>query len=435
MPEQEKKGRTGIVWISVVLALGLLLFVTPMGRMFLSMFFAMGHTKLVEAKLRKPEVYKPVARTLALYCQSDQNLIPPYLSYAWLPPELAQVRHGRCSIATNHALVEMGGGFYHFGYRLDVDSAASTSVTNVWQLALYREGSQDVHLTTLSLTATQHLDATQIEKLVLAGFEESLKHGDPDAYKGKVLVHLRFGNTSGAAETCKTWIYKQPERWLPHFTYAHVRCRQGDQERASAEFSSWVHARQNFAYCVYLALFHFREGRTNGALEAVRLVLKQPFVEPPDTDGNKFCLGHNAALMAYISGDYDLALALCDKMLRDPAPERWWRRKLLRLKAATSFLKGDRGQAADLMRQAESYADGNSFSGESMAKADKALRTAIEKNNTEFIKQFQNCVDELDSWFSPFETDETGIHGSGLKIPTPYPSSWKTDKMMPDARE
>ena len=64
---------------------------------------------------------------------------------------------------------------------------------------------------------------------------------------------------------------------------------------------------RKFAHCIYLALFDFREGRTDQALAGVRLALDQPFIEPMGTDGNKFYLGQNGALIAYLDGDYDLA--------------------------------------------------------------------------------------------------------------------------------
>jgi hypothetical protein len=190
-----------------------------------------------------------------------------------------------------------------------------------------------------------------------------------------------------------------------------------------------VQVHKNFAHCVYLALFHFREGRTNEALQAVRLTAQQPFVEPEGTDGNKFYLGQNAALIAYLSGNYELCLAMCDKMLSTTKSEKWWKRKILRIKAVARLMQADPGEALNLMREAELSAERDSFSADSTAKADTALRAAIETKDMVFIKQFENCVDEMDTWFSPFETDETGVHGADLNIPTPYPKSWTSNKM------
>jgi hypothetical protein len=70
-----------------------------------------------------------------------------------------------------------------------------------------------------------------------------------------------------------------------------------------------------------------------------------------------------------------------------------------------------------------------------MAKAGQALIEAIKNKNTEFIKDFRNWVDERDTWFSPFETDESDFHGSDLRVPTPYPALWKSDQMNPNASQ
>ena len=425
-----KKKRRTMVWVFLgAIVLAVLVF-NPIGCAFLSVFIGMGHIKATEAKLQKREVYEPVARRLALYCQSDRSLFPQNISYAWLPDELAKVSHGHCSIDADHASVEMGGGFYHFGYRLDLDQGASAPSTNVWQLYLYREGNKvDQHLMTLALASTQQVTAAEAEQMAAAGFDSSLKRGNK-AYRSKVMLKLRFGKTTEAAGVCKEWMQHEPNSWLPHFTYAHVRSRLGEVEPASNEFAEWVQSHKNFAHCIYLALFELREGRTNQALLGVRLALQQPFIEPEGTDGNKFYLGQNGALIAYLNGDYDLALAMCDRMLPDSQKDMWWKRKLLRLKAAVMLLKGDAMAAIENMRQAENSEDkGMTFSVDGMVESDKRLRAAIERRDLTYVTNPANWSDPLETWFSPFETDETGFHGGGLGIPTPYPQSWKTDKI------
>lgn len=48
---------------------------------------------------------------------------------------------------------------------------------------------------------------------------------------------------------------------------------------------------------------------------------------------------------------------------------------------------------------------------------------------------FRNWADEMETWYSPFETDESGWHGGDLNIPTPFPASWKTDLMNTNFQE
>ena len=137
---------------------------------------------------------------------------------------------------------------------------------------------------TLKLATAEHLTAADLEKLVGASFDQSIVAGS-GGYQGKVMLQLRFGQTAQAAATCEDWLKAKPDSWLAHFTYAHVQCRLGQAEPAAAQFSGWVNAHKNFAHCIYLALFDYREGRTNQAVQAVRLALDQPLVEPPGTEG------------------------------------------------------------------------------------------------------------------------------------------------------
>jgi len=289
--EPPRKKRKRKLWILLGLVILAVLIFNPISLIILSVVVARVHITMIEAKLQKPAVYEPVARTLATYCQSDQSLFPKILSYAWLPGEISHLGHPWCEVTTNSAFVELGGGFYHFGYKLELDEVASTPAkdvfqllgqngtastlgTNVWHLFLAREGSQDKPLMTLRLAATEHMTAADLEKLVGASFDQSIKEGS-GGYRSKVLLQLRFGQMAQAAATCVDWMKAKPDSWLARFTYAHVRCRLGETEPAATEFNEWVDTHKSFGNCIYLALFNYREGRTNQAVQAVQLALSR----------------------------------------------------------------------------------------------------------------------------------------------------------------
>jgi hypothetical protein len=414
-------------WIILLVIVVAVLILNPIGLMVIGVFVGMVGIKFTEAKLQKPAIYQPVAARLATYCQSDQNLFPEILSFAWLPPEVSHLGHPWCEVRTNFASVEFGGGFYHFGYALERNEAASTPATNVWELSLAREESPEIPLMTLRLASSQHYTAADLEKLVGASFNQTIENGKVGAYRSKIMLQLKFGQISEAAATCADWIKAEPDSWLPRFTCVHIQCRLGNTNSAS-EFSDWIHLHKDFPNCICLALFYYREGWTNQAVDAVRLALAQPLTES-DSTASKFYLGENGALIAFSAADYDLCQSVCDKMLADSDQQLWWRRKALRTRSAAVFMKGDKSAAIELMKQAENANAPDPFSHEPAANADKALLDAIQSNNTDFVKNFQNWVDGLESWFSPFETDESGFHGGNLKIATPYPSSWKSDEM------
>lgn len=449
-PEQPQKKRKRklkiILGVLGLIILAVLIF-NPISLMIFGFFLGTRQIRIIEGKLQKSDVYVPVAQRLAVYCQSDQSLFPKILSYAWLPEEISHLGQPWCEIATNFASVEMGGGFYHFGYTLELDEKASTPAknvwhlvgnnetgsvpaTNVWNLFLAHEGSTNKLLTTLRLAATQHVTAEDLEKLVGASFDQSIKEGN-GGYQSKVMLQLRYGQTTQAVETCVHWMKAKPDSWRARFTYAHVRCRLGETEPAAAQFNDWVDAHKNFGNYIYLALFNYREGLTNQAVNAVRMALGQPLVELPDEGASIFYLAQNGALIAYTGGDYDLCLSMCDKMLADSYRQNWWKRNAWRIKAAATCMKGDQTAAIDMMKQAQKANDPDPFSHEPRAKADQVLLDAIQKKDVENVRNIGNWSDELEKWYSPFETDESEFHGSDLRIPTPYPASWKSDYINP----
>jgi tetratricopeptide (TPR) repeat protein len=424
-PPKKKRKKAWIILAIIIIAL--LLF-NPISLMFFGIFTSMGLIKKTELKLQKPAIYQPVAERLATYCQSDTNLFPAILSFAWMPPEISHLGHPWGDISPDYASVEFGGGFYHFGYYLKRDTDASTIATNVWHLFLAREEQPLKPLTTFNLAASQHYTAADLEKLVGATFDESITSGKLGAYRSKVMLQLKFGQTSEAADTCREWIKAQPNSWLPRFTFAHVQCRLGQTNSAAVEFADWVQAHKDFSDCICLALFYYREGWTNQAVEAVRLALAQPLTEEDDT-ASKFYLAENGALIAFAGGDYDLAQSMCDKMLADSEKEKWWRREAFRTKAAAAFMKGDQPAAIELMKSAQNANENEPFSHAPNAKADQKLLDAIQNKNTELVRDLTNWIDSMEKWYSPFETDESGFHGGDLRIATPYPASWKSDEM------
>ena len=114
--------------------------------------------------LEEPKVAEVVALKLASFCQSlneGKELTSSELSM--IIPELSgtnEISYG--SATTNSAHLEMGGGFWHFGYKLNLDDRTSASTTNVWVLTLYSEGRADKELVRLPLAAGARFDTNKV---------------------------------------------------------------------------------------------------------------------------------------------------------------------------------------------------------------------------------------------------------------------------------
>jgi hypothetical protein len=114
--------------------------------------------------LEDPKVAEAVAQKLARFCQSlDTGKDIEASELSRIVPELSgtnEISYGM--VTTNSAYLEMGGGFWHFGYKLDLDVQNSTSATNIWVLTLYSERSSDKKLVRVPLSAGQRLDTNEV---------------------------------------------------------------------------------------------------------------------------------------------------------------------------------------------------------------------------------------------------------------------------------
>lgn len=393
--------KRGPIIIVVIVALVLL---APIGWPFLWVFGSLMFIKVDEAYLKRPSVYEPVGETLALYCQSDSNLVPERINYAWFPHPLRKKRRGCGYISEKAAGVEMGGGFYHYGYRVVLDESASDATTNVWSLYFHSEGARDKQLLTLKLPSSRRLSSDELLEKVLGGFDERLakKPRDIEAYKGKVQLLLRHGKVAEARGACREWTKRMPNHWLPRLTYAHVSSRLGETDAAGEELAGWVSKHENFAHYIYLVLFNMREGREQASTDAIQKALDQPFVEPRGSQGNKFYLGHNAAVFAYMEGDYNLCLAMCNKMLADKRKEESMRRRIFKIKAATQLMLGSQKLALESLDSIPKTERATWGVTERDRQTYETFVSAIRQNRKEYVRRYQNWRDELWEWFCPY---------------------------------
>jgi tetratricopeptide (TPR) repeat protein len=315
----------------------------------------------------------------------------------------------------------MGGGFHHFGYRLVHDEAASDSTTNAWSLCFYSEGAKGKHLSTVKLPSLKKLSAHELLEKVTAGYDEQLvrKPRDIDAYKGKVELLLGFGKVSEAREACREWMERMPNYWLPKLTYAHVLSRLGESDAAAEELAGWVSKHKNFAHYIYLFLFSMREGRKERAIDAIRKALDQPFIEPRGSQGNKFYLGHNGAVFAFMQGEYRLCLAMCEKMLSDERREDYWRGAILKLKSAAHLMLGSQQAALQALDDVPTTEGATWGVTDKDRQANETFVSAIRDNRGEYIRDYRNWKDEFRDWFCPYN-----VRGACLL----YSEEWNKSK-------
>jgi hypothetical protein len=118
-----------------------------------------------EIYLKRSEVYSPVGQVLALYCQSDQKLLPEILDKTWFPAaQVGRFRHCWGTVNPSEASLEFGGGLHHFGYRLTLDAQKSLPGTKLWHLFFYSDDMPDMPLQTIIMPSLQRIPDDQILK-------------------------------------------------------------------------------------------------------------------------------------------------------------------------------------------------------------------------------------------------------------------------------
>jgi tetratricopeptide (TPR) repeat protein len=289
---------------------------------------------------------------------------------------------------------------------------------------MYSESSAERHLTTIQLPSSDKLSPEEMLARAIVGYDRRLA-SEPDAegaWEGKALLLQRFGKTSEAVAVCNDWIDRQPAYWRPRFLTAHLRSRVGNFDDAGADFSKWVESNQNFPHFIYLFLFNLREGNDEAALAAVGRASEQPFLEPPKCSGNKFYLGHNAAVFAFAQEDYTLCIAMCDKMLVDERREVYWRQKILVLKAAAHVMLGEEQPARDAVAAIPNPARFGITAND--ASRHRRFLEAIKCADTDFLRDYTNWKNEGVDWFSPVDMYDSLLYRSGGP-PLLYREDWR----------
>ena len=277
-----------------------------------------------EQFLQDPKVYEPVGKKLALYWQSDRSLFPDTLEPEWLPSELSPIGHGWGDLFDTGAFLEFGGGFYHFGYDLTLDRAASTPEKNSWNLALLREESEDLLLYSFTLPVKDRLSPAELLNEVLANLDEKLLQcpQSRSLFERKIELFIRFDRLPEARQTCAKMLEAMPNDWWAVLINAVLLHEEGETQRAEDLITLWV--RRNECFDGYLDLAYFYH-LINKPREAAAAIIKatqfdpEPGLEEPG--GNVRFRGYTAGMCAYRAGDYDAVVRLCDYLLSDKIRE------------------------------------------------------------------------------------------------------------------
>jgi hypothetical protein len=344
----ESRGGSGwYLWlIGIAVLLAAAWFFTPLP-MFVGITMSMSKVRRVEARMQRAEIYLPTATNLALYCQSSEDLhLTNTVGGSRLPQPLPSLGSPWASFETNFAHVEFGGGFYHYGYRIRLDEAASTAQTNVWELNLCREGQPEKLLHRFALASSRRVGLAEFTRIAIAEYNQRLAKSPRDLsiHKAKISLLVQYKPDEVRA-ACAEAVKAVPDHWWPRLTLAFVDTGNGKYAEASRELVKFTESKASYSRYIYLAYFFQLVEKPQEAAQATEKAITFPIVDLDDDENNTECRGYSAGVYAFRSGNYPTVVKLCNALLPIKENGNYAKAALQDLKsAAESAIGGSRAE-------------------------------------------------------------------------------------------
>ncbi len=270
------------------------------------------HIIALQNKLSSPVIYNKAAEELAQYCQAVTTKVSDTgLGNAWYPDTIRKLHPFYGFISPKDASIVFAGGFYHLGYKLELDENASTEKESVWNLSMIIESGHK-YLCTVRLDKTNPFTINKLIETAIAGYDASPRQAD-----SKIIFLLVFDRPEMAYDACKELAKKHPKDWWPRLTLAFMDSAKTDPNKAGEDFAGWIEKYPSFSNYYYLAFFYQKENDLRKACEAIEKSLKYPVKEDDSSfhARNVFSYASYSTAIALKNEEPNLALRICDAAL------------------------------------------------------------------------------------------------------------------------
>jgi tetratricopeptide (TPR) repeat protein len=307
-----------MLWVvGIAACLAALWFFTPLP-VILNVRLAVSDIHGVESRMQYPSVCLQVATNLALYCQSREelHLTNGFVRGPVLPAPLPSFGSPLAIFQSNSALITFGGGFYHYGYRLELNEALSSKETNLWELSFCREEQPAKFLCRVALATSNRFNPREFASNTIAEYDRGLGESPRDItlQKEKLSFMLEFEPNGIPASLTKA-IRAAPDYWWPRLTLALFATGRNDKSDAAQEFKKFTESNPSYSSYLYLAYFYHQTGKPRDAAAAIEKAITFPIVDRDDDEGNSEFRGYAAGVSAFRNGDYKTVIKLCDALL------------------------------------------------------------------------------------------------------------------------
>lgn len=232
---------------------------------------------LNEKRLNDSVVYTRIARHIGALSLMDPQ--PEYIAYSadpWFLMELRELGAQKVYFRGDEVHVRFGGGFHDYGYKMILDSNASTSTSRTWDLYFYSEGSPLKELGPIQVLDTEGADAEAFFEEILAEYDQRLLENPRSLYyhSSKIKFLLESGCRSAAMEALDGAIGERPEWLWPRA--AKCSLNGWENEACLDEIRSWVEENPGFRSYIYLNWLYRKIGQPRMAAEALENAVDYP---------------------------------------------------------------------------------------------------------------------------------------------------------------
>jgi hypothetical protein len=264
------------------------------------------------------ENYEPAAHDLALYCQSLSVIapLPDVAGYMWLPPSVRKFGATHAEMTADAARVQMGGGFYHWGYFLDKDKDASTAESNAWRLCIRSDSIEEKVLLKFNIPAQQHISAEQFVANAVANYDREIAQGQcrPAWHQRKVQFFLSRNTVSEARNACRSMLRDLPDDWWANLTVALIDARQ-DAQHAQSQLRSWAEAAPSCSRYLCLAYYYECQDRPVDAAAAGERAADLPVRDKAEGMDTTLWRARGMVIYLYNEKQYTPSIRLCDAII------------------------------------------------------------------------------------------------------------------------
>jgi hypothetical protein len=271
------------------------------------------------ARITNREAYEPVARVLALHCQSNPDFYrneSPIIQ-PWAPPEVTRLNASTLFIRPGEAVVGFGDEFHPYSYGLSRDRGRDTATENGWKLEVYPNGFPESGsgrlLMTFTLNKTDHVEQRAFVDQAMAEYRRRQLSNEFHA-QGRLIFLLKLNEVELARQSIREFATASPNDSVDHMLLWIIDHRVNPD--ATRQFEDWATSTGKTSSWLMVAYTYGQEGgqANDDAMERAAKRALTMNLDEPHTAYNVH-IAYNVCRRLFLARKYETSADLCDAVI------------------------------------------------------------------------------------------------------------------------